>query len=320
MGEGFAVGSARGYHGAMSTLLLLVALAIGCGDDRRVDPREDAGGGPRDGGPAGDGGVALDAGGPADAGGPDAPLPRDGGMDAFIDPGVPGPVVRIIYIPTADRPRREDYVRSLERGVRHLQTWYREQMGTGKTFRVREPIVEVVPSTHDSAWFATNDPDGGDVLYRWGQNARIEAFALTGGRYDDPDNIWVYYVDSDNACGQMGGSGGNGVTALPANDLRGLNGMNGVPTCPTDPMWVYEYPPCRWIGGLGHELGHALGRPHPPGCDEAAPSCDSSALMWAGFYEYPAGAYLRDDDRAALEVSPFFVTRDVHPTFDCSVR
>jgi hypothetical protein len=303
----------------MRTAMALALLAAACADDAgMVDGGRDAGRGPRDARVAGDAAEELDA-PPVDLdAGIDAwSIPADAGTDAFVDPGPAGPEVRIIYITTTDRPRREDYVRALERGVRHLQGWYRDQMGTGKTFRVRDPVVEVVPSAHDSAWFATND-DGGDVLYRWGQNARIEAFALTGGRYDDPENIWVYYVDSDNACGQMGGSGGNGVTALPANDLRGLAGMTGVPTCPGDPMFWYEYPPCRWVGGLGHELGHALGRPHPPGCDEGAPACDSPALMWAGFYDYPAGAHLRDDDRAAFESSAFFAMRGAVAAFDCN--
>ena len=30
----------------------------------------------------------------------------------------------------------------------------------------------------------------------------------------------------------------------------------------------------RWIGGLAHELGHALGLLHPPGCEEGLASCD----------------------------------------------
>jgi hypothetical protein len=150
----------------------------------------------------------------------------------------------------------------------------------------------------------------------WWSNATDEAFALTGGGFDDPNFIWIYYNDSDNACGQTGGAGTSHIATMPANDLRGLAGMVGIPTCPSDPMEWYEYPPCRWVGGLGHELGHAFGLPHPPGCDTGSASCDMSALMWAGVYSYP-DTYLRDDDVASLSALPFFAMRDAVPVFDC---
>jgi hypothetical protein len=55
---------------------------------------------------------------------------------------------------------------------------------------------------------------------------------------------------------------------------------------------------------LGHELGHALGLPHPPGCDQGLPSCDSNALMWLGYTTWPQ-THLRPADRATLDASPF---------------
>ena len=58
------------------------------------------------------------------------------------------------------------------------------------------------------------------------------------------------------------------------------------------------------IGGLAHELGHALGLPHPPGCDEGLPTCDFPSLMHDGYLVYP-DTYLRDDDKAILRSSPF---------------
>ena len=67
------------------------------------------------------------------------------------------------------------------------------------------------------------------------------------------------------------------------------------------------YPPNRYIGGLGHELGHAFGLPHPPGCDAGLPTCDYNALMWCGFWGgYPSTTYLRSDEKQFLLTSPFF--------------
>ena len=34
-------------------------------------------------------------------------------------------------------------------------------------------------------------------------------------------------------------------------------------------------------------MGHAFGVPHPPGCQEALPTCDARSIMWTGFVSYP---------------------------------
>ena len=41
-------------------------------------------------------------------------------------------------------------------------------------------------------------------------------------------------------------------------------------------------------GAVAHEIGRALGLPHPPGCNEDLDSCDWNALMTTGlFYDCP---------------------------------
>jgi hypothetical protein len=66
----------------------------------------------------------------------------------------------------------------------------------------------------------------------------------------------------------------------------------------------YTQPVTRYIGGAGHELGHALGLPHPPGCEAGLATCDQNALMWAGYAAYP-NTYFRADEKALLRASPF---------------
>jgi hypothetical protein len=133
-------------------------------------------------------------------------------------------------------------------------------------------------------------------------------------RFNDPEDVWVFYIDADPACGQ-GVGGTSGVALLPANDLRGLVGEPNVPPCPGDSPDTGGV--CRWIGGLGHELGHAFGLPHPPGCDQGM--CDEEAylsLMYVGYVFYP-DTYFLEEDKTRLEASPFFEQRKIRHRTDC---
>ena len=84
-------------------------------------------------------------------------------------------------------------------------------------------------------------------------------------RFDDPENIWIFYVDSENACGQVGGAGGAGRAVMGRDDLDGLLFAKPYNRCGE----FYNLPIERWMGGLGHELGHTLGLPRPPGASRA---------------------------------------------------
>lgn len=198
--------------------------------------------------------------------------------------------VRVMYLVPSDATPREDYKIAIADAICHLQQWYLEQMGNGKTFKLCHPVVEVLRTKHDAKWYATH-PAGDYHLWFW-NNVLADAFALTGAKFNDPKFVWVFYIDAENDAGQYGGAGTNGVAVLPQHDIHGLIGLSNEPIS-------------RWIGGLGHELGHAFGLPHPPGCEEDQSLPESQCLMYLGMYKYP-DTFLLAEDRGKLSQSPFF--------------
>jgi len=202
--------------------------------------------------------------------------------------------VRVIYLVSRDRQERPEYTKALEHAIRDLQGWYGKQLG-GPTFRLNDPVVEVVKTTHEAAWY-TGNPNGAN-RDDWGfNNALAEARELLGARHNDPENVWLLYSDGPGNTGR----GGAGVAYLPEDDLLGLVGRH-----PT------QKDPLRWIAGLGHELGHAFGLPHPADTDK-----DADAIMWTGIYgKYPDKTYLTESDKRILMRSPFFYREDGSPVF-----
>ncbi|WP_375434771.1 T9SS type A sorting domain-containing protein [uncultured Hymenobacter sp.] len=216
------------------------------------------------------------------------------------------PRVRLIYLVPSDRTINPIYAGAIANAGRDLQRWYQQQLGNNKTFSLHTPVVETYQTTHSVAWYQTNP--NGDTFAQFFYNAAQDAFAATGGGYNDPNYVYAIYIDAESGCGQCGGCGGGGILVVGSNDLRGLVGEPAIRYCPTDSEPV-QYPPCRWVGGLGHELGHAFGLPHPPGCDEGQSSCDANDLMYLGYITYPA-TYLRASEQATLNQSPFFTTQN----------
>jgi len=234
--------------------------------------------------------------------------------------GSSGSSVHAVYLVPADKTPRDDYAAAVAEAILELQAFYQEELGTsrskgrkavGATFETFSPTVEVVVTPHDSAYYNANNQAG---PFEFWSRAVGDGFDATGGGFNDPDSVWLYYIDADPACGQAGG-GTSGVAVLPANDLRGLVGQPTVPACIGDSPDTSGV--CRWIGGLGHELGHAFGLPHPPGCD--AGNCSAEAylsLMFVGYAFYP-DTYFLDEDKERLEASPFFAQRKILRRTNC---
>lgn len=199
-----------------------------------------------------------------------------------------GPAVRVVYAVPADRPVIAGYRQGIAAALIDLQRWYREQMD-GLTFRLHDPLPEIctMPEPHE------HYTHGG-----WPRvwNEVRDAVASCGFLDQRSVYTWVVYADVDESCDvTLGlGRGSEGLTMMGSWDLKGL----------TDPQWVHcGYGPYgfgRWIGGTGHELGHAFGLGHP---DD-----DEGALMSVGYVAYP-DTYLREDEKNILRGSPFFAER-----------
>ena len=199
--------------------------------------------------------------------------------------------VRVIYAAPSDREFRSDYRDAIQHAIVDLQSWYRRQLG-GLTFSLYDATPEQcqLSGNHD-------DYDSGDV---WAKILEgVQHCAAVG--HGSAEFVWVLYVAVKEECGEEHelGRGGSGVTMLQA--AEGDFDLGPYYYCDEGP---YERTSGGVIGGLGHELGHALGLPHPPGCDEGLPTCDYDALMHDGYTTYP-NTYLRPDDKQVLWRSPF---------------
>ena len=209
------------------------------------------------------------------------------------------PEVRMIYLVPSDRAVSEPYRYGMDKAIRQLQVFYRTQIANGETFSLHAPVVEVVPTPNPVIWYTTNAPSTTPEARFW-ESVLADGFALTGGQFDDPSNRWVFYIDADPLCLQFVGAT-SGVGLLPANDLRGLTCGTNQPPCggPPDLGGL-----CRWVGGLGHELGHTFNLPHPtPGTCPPPDTACNNALMWAGYAAFP-NAYLLPSEVNSLLTSP----------------
>ena len=203
-------------------------------------------------------------------------------------PAVP---VRLMYLIPPDRPVRADYALALQRAFENLQAWYTTQLG-GATFDLFASQPDTCALPQPAAFYGV-DP--------WGKvsaDARRCGPVQTGGA----QFVWVLYADVVHSCNAPGrlGAGTLGLTIMGREDFEGLIGNQPTNDC----GFTDRSQPGRYTGGAGHELGHAFGLQHPPGCDGGLASCDANALMWSGYSRYP-NTYLRDEEKALLRASRF---------------
>lgn len=199
--------------------------------------------------------------------------------------------IRVLYVIPQDRAFRSDYAVAIENALTNLRSWYRTQLA-GRTFSLFSAQPQTCRLSRPAEYYASDS--WSKVL------ADVQSCAPVS--YGPSGFVWVLYVDILHACNAPGrlGAGTIGLTMMARQDLDGLIGARVVDDCGME----WRQPIARYIGGAGHELGHALGLDHPPGCDQGRASCDHNALMWTGYANYP-NTHLREDDKRRLLASPF---------------
>ena len=211
--------------------------------------------------------------------------------------------VRVIYAIPSDREFRDDYSEGISHALVDLQSWYRRQT-SGLTFSLYSTVPEVCRMRERDEYYSTG--------YSWDKVlASLQLCAPVEGGLSD--FVWVVYADVSESCeeyrefgldGLELGRGGPGLAIVARKDLDGLTHPGEFYHCGDGP---YPGPLGRWIGGIGHELAHALGAVHPPGCDPWHPEkCDDLetwSLMHRGYVKYPE-TYLLPADKEILRNSP----------------
>ena len=200
--------------------------------------------------------------------------------------------VRVIYAAPSDREFRADMSEYIANTMVDLQSWYRRELD-GLTFSIYETTPEECRMSEPADYYVRGNA--------W-ENV-MEGLQHCGPvQHNSTEFIWVVFPILSEPCDepQELGAGAAGLTIMPVNDggpvLGEVQDECGEAS--------YFITPGAAIGGPGHELGHTLGLPHPPGCDAGLPTCDNDALMGSGNYSYPE-TYLRADNKEVLIRSPF---------------
>lgn len=218
---------------------------------------------------------------------------------AAAEPAAAEKTIHFVYMSPLDVAYRAEFEAGVENAARTLQAWFPDELN-GKTFALNADVVQWYQTPHNTSWYQTNPSNPAFYAGRFWETATADAFALTGGQFFDPDDIWVLYLDAMPLDGQYIG-GTSSVALMAAHDLAGLNGDSSEPVS-------------RWVGGTGHEMGHALGLPHPP---DSPGGPDDWSLMYYGYTTFP-DTYLRSDDRSTLLNSGYFQTTLTWPPGDFS--
>lgn len=200
---------------------------------------------------------------------------------------VPAHTVRFVYLVSSDRTVNPAYTEAIEQAAREMQAWMAGQLG-GRTFALHAPVVTIVQSEQTAMWF-TQHPNGSDKASYGFRNTLDEMRKQPDFKLRRDGYIWVIYSDGPGDSGRAF----PGFAYLPEDDLLGLVGKH-----------PSQKNPKRWVAGMGHELGHALGLPHPQDTETYY-----QALMWAGFYN-PDKAYLTTADKKILLANTYLELTD----------
>lgn len=136
------------------------------------------------------------------------------------------------------------------------------------------------------------------------ERGHARCVSINGGSYDDPEHIWLYFLDANLP--RIPAQGTSGVALLLRDDIENVSGLQ---------------PACETVGTIAHELGHAFGLKHPPACDshdkpDTAPECES--MSYLGGYQFPNAGFLPSEREQLLRNSAFVPVAPRAAAVQCS--
>lgn len=215
-------------------------------------------------------------------------MPAATGSSAPAQTGAVYEVAPILFVPAdvAPLPNGLDYV---DRQMGNIRHWYAEALN-GRTFTLRpaEMIIGQHPRTY---YFGDCYPPVSSSTCDWGYQIWNNVFAELDSRgYTLPANVvqGVFFQGES-----IGTSLGGGRRFLASFQPDGV------------------FPDCIQVGcgynvslgGVSHELGHALGLPHPNGDPQYG-----NSVMGTGFYYFPQATFINSvafPEYDQLLASPF---------------